>query len=108
MATVLAVRPPGRYGALRLHDERVISFEEKPLGDGGYINGGYFVLSHGCLEHIDGDASSWEGEALVRIAEAGQLNAFRHEGFWKPMDTLRDRNELEQLWADGSAPWKVW
>ena len=108
MATVLAVRPPGRYGALRLSDDQVTSFEEKPIGDGGYINGGYFVLSQSCLDEIDGDSSSWEGEALVRIAATGQLNAFRHEGFWRPMDTLRDRNELEQLWSSGSAPWKVW
>lgn len=107
-ATVLAVRPPARYGALRLNGDRVEAFEEKPLGDGGYINGGYFVLSRDCLGDIAGDASSWEGEALVEIARDGQLGAYRHEGFWRPMDTLRDRNDLEDLWASDRAPWKVW
>lgn len=108
LATVLAVRPPGRYGALRLDGDHVESFEEKPLGDGGYINGGYFVLSRDCMTEIAGDHTSWEGEPLGRLAQRGELGAYRHDGFWKPMDTLRDRNELEELWASGRAPWKVW
>lgn len=108
LATVLAVRPPGRYGALRLGGDRVESFEEKPLGDGGYINGGYFVLSRECMAEIAGDNTSWEGDPLAQLAQRGELGAYRHDGFWKPMDTLRDRNELEELWASGRAPWKVW
>ncbi len=108
LATVLAVRPPGRYGALRLEGDRVESFEEKPLGDGGYINGGYFVLSRECMEEIAGDHTSWEGDPLTQLARRGELGAYRHDGFWKPMDTLRDRNELEDLWAGGRAPWKKW
>lgn len=108
LATVLAVRPPGRYGALRLKGDRVESFEEKPLGDGGYINGGYFVLSRKCMAEIAGDHTSWEGDPLAQLAQRGELGAYRHDGFWKPMDTLRDRNELEDLWASGRAPWKIW
>jgi glucose-1-phosphate cytidylyltransferase len=108
LATVLAVRPPGRYGALRLKGDRVDSFEEKPLGDGGYINGGFFVLSQECIGEIEGDNTSWEGDPLPKLAERGQLGAYRHDGFWRPMDTLRDRNELEDLWAGGRAPWKIW
>ena len=108
LATVLAVRPPGRYGALRLEDNRVRAFEEKPVGDGGYINGGYFVLSTDCLADIAGDDTSWEGDPLEAMARRDELSAFRHDGFWRPMDTLRDRNELEDLWASGRAPWKIW
>lgn len=108
LATVLAVRPPGRYGALRLEGDRVESFEEKPLGDGGYINGGYFVLSRQCMAEIAGDHTSWEGDPLAQLAQRGELGAYRHDGFWKPMDTLRDRNELEDLWGSGRAPWKIW
>jgi glucose-1-phosphate cytidylyltransferase len=107
-ATVAAVKPPGRYGALQLSHKRVIGFSEKPRGDGGLINGGFFVLSPKCLDHIEGDQSSWEGEPLVRLAREGQLMAFKHEGFWQPMDTLRDKNSLEELWGSGKAPWNVW
>ncbi|OIP10931.1 MAG: glucose-1-phosphate cytidylyltransferase [Betaproteobacteria bacterium CG2_30_68_42] len=107
-ATVVAVRPPGRYGALRLLGDRVEGFTEKPRGDGGFINGGFFVLSPECIEVIDGDRCSWEGDALGRLAERGQLMAFRHDGFWQPMDTLREKNLLEELWAAGRAPWKAW
>jgi len=107
-ATVVAVRPPGRYGALRLLGDRVEGFTEKPRGDGGFINGGFFVLSPECIELIDGDRCSWEGDALGRLAERGQLMAFRHDGFWQPMDTLREKNLLEELWAAGRAPWKAW
>jgi glucose-1-phosphate cytidylyltransferase len=107
-ATVAAVQPPGRYGALQMQGERVAGFSEKPRGDGGLINGGFFVLSPQCLDLIEGDHSSWEGEPLARLAEQGQLMAFAHQGFWQPMDTLREKNLLESLWDSGRAPWKVW
>lgn len=108
-ATVTAVRPPGRFGALDLGaDDRVAGFAEKPLGDGGWINGGFFVLSPAVLEEIEGDATAWEEAPLRSLAESGRLMAFRHQGFWQPMDTLRDRNRLEQLYAEGRAPWKLW
>jgi glucose-1-phosphate cytidylyltransferase len=107
-ATVAAVQPPGRYGALQMDGERVAGFSEKPRGDGGLINGGFFVLSPRCLDLIKGDDTSWEGEPLVRLAEMGQLMAFPHQGFWQPMDTLREKNLLESLWDSGEAPWKVW
>lgn len=107
-ATVAAVQPPGRYGALRMDGNHVTGFTEKPRGDGGLINGGFFVLSPQCLDLIEGDRSSWEGEPLVHLAEVGQLMAFPHRGFWQPMDTLREKNLLESLWDSGKAPWKVW
>jgi glucose-1-phosphate cytidylyltransferase len=108
LATVAAVKPPGRYGALQLNGSEVTGFLEKPMGDGGRINGGFFILSPECLGLIDGDDSSWEGEPLSRLAETGQLMAFEHNGFWQPMDTLRDKNQLEKLWLSGNVPWKVW
>ena len=108
LATVTSVLPPGRYGALKMQGAEVIGFSEKPRGDGGLINGGFFVLSPMCLEFLTNDRSSWEGEPLVRLAERNQLMAFEHNGFWQPMDTLRDKNLLEELWAAGRAPWKVW
>jgi glucose-1-phosphate cytidylyltransferase len=108
LATVAAVRPPGRYGALRMDGDRVTGFTEKPPGDGGLINGGFFVLSPRCLELIEGDRTSWEGAPLATLAERGELAAFPHDGFWQPMDTLRDRTQLEDLWASGRAPWRVW
>jgi glucose-1-phosphate cytidylyltransferase len=107
-ATVTAVRPPGRYGALRMEDKRVAGFTEKPRGDGGLINGGFFVLSPRCIDLIEGDESSWEGAALSLLAEKNQLMGFEHDGFWQPMDTLRDKTLLEQLWDSGQAPWKIW
>ncbi len=107
-ATVAAVQPPGRYGALQMAGERVAGFSEKPRGDGGLINGGFFVLSPKCLDLIEGDQASWEGEPLTRLAELGQLMGFSHQGFWQPMDTLRDKNLLESLWDSGKAPWKAW
>jgi glucose-1-phosphate cytidylyltransferase len=107
-ATVTAVRPPGRYGALQLEDLQVSGFTEKPPGDGGLINGGFFVLSPKCLDLIEGDVTSWEGEPLTNLASKGELMAFEHGGFWQPMDTLRDKNHLEELWHSGNAPWKVW
>lgn len=107
-ATVTAVQPPGRYGALQLEGAKVAGFTEKPRGDGGLINGGFFILSPKCIDLIEGDQSSWEGYPLVRLSRDGQLMAFEHKGFWQPMDTLREKNLLEELWASGNAPWKVW
>lgn len=108
LATVTAVLPPGRYGALEREGDQVKRFTEKPRGDGGLINGGFFVLSPRVVDLIEGDETSWEGEALTRLASAGEMMAFEHHGFWQPVDTLRDRNMLEELWASGAAPWKVW
>jgi len=108
LATVTAVQPPGRYGALETAGDKVTGFTEKPRGDGGFINGGFFVLSPKCIQFIDGDHSSWEGEPLTRLAADGELMAFAHKGFWQPMDTLREKNHLEELWASGNAPWKIW
>ena len=106
LATVTAVQPPGRYGALEMDDLIVSGFIEKAKGDGGWINGGFFVLSPNCLGLIEDDLTAWEGEPLTRLAREGQLMAFKHDGFWQPMDTLRDKNQLEALWATGAAPWK--
>lgn len=108
LATVTSVQPPGRYGALERSGDQVLGFTEKPRGDGGWINGGFFVLSPKVLGYIDGDHVSWEAAPLERLAKEGQLHAFEHGGFWQPMDTLRDKNHLEQLWQSGEAPWKQW
>jgi len=107
-ATITAVQPAGRYGALRMKGNQVVGFTEKPLGDGGAVNGGFFVLTSSCLSSIKGDRSSWEAETLPKIATDGELQAFEHKGFWQPMDTLRDKNQLESLWNTGKAPWKIW
>lgn len=108
-ATVTAVQPPGRYGALQIGDfADVQSFQEKPQGDGGWVNGGFFVLEPDVIDRILGDEIIWEQEPLKGLAADGQLTVYRHKGFWQPMDTLRDRNHLEDLWAQGKAPWKVW
>jgi len=107
LATVTSVQPPGRFGALVTKGSRVLSFKEKPEG-GGAINGGFFVLSPAVIDYIDGDSTVWEGEPLERLAGEGQLAAYSHPGFWHPMDTLRDRNQLEAMWSSGKAPWKVW
>jgi glucose-1-phosphate cytidylyltransferase len=108
LATVTAVSPPGRYGALERSGQVVTGFAEKPRGDGGRINGGFFVLSPQVLDLIEGDNVSWEGGPLESLVAEGQLMAFEHDGFWQPMDTLRDKNHLEELWQSGRAPWKVW
>ena len=108
LATITAVQPPGRYGALALDGAAVRGFAEKPPGDGGWINGGFFVLSPRCIEMIEADQTPWESEPLTRLATEGQLMAFEHSGFWQPMDTLREKNLLEQLWLSGKAPWKMW
>ena len=107
-ATVTAVRPPARYGALQLDGTEVQGFVEKPEGEGGFINGGFFVLSPRCIDRIEADHSSWEGEPLMGLARDGELQAYFHEGFWQPMDTLRDKNHLESLWQSGAPPWKTW
>ncbi|MEO8131065.1 MAG: glucose-1-phosphate cytidylyltransferase, partial [Bryobacteraceae bacterium] len=108
LATVTATRPPARFGALELHDETVTGFLEKPLGEGGWINGGFFVLEPEVLQYLDGDDTVWEREPLSRLASCGELAAYRHEGFWQPMDTLREKHYLESLWVGGNAPWKRW
>ena len=110
LATVTATRPPGRYGAVVLDPQGVVDhFEEKPLGDGGWINGGFFVLSPGVFDYIDQSQNViWEKEPMERLSREKQLLAYRHDGFWQPMDTLRDKNHLEELWSGGRAPWKVW
>jgi len=107
-ATLTATFPPGRFGALDMQGDKVRSFQEKPKGDGAMINGGFFVLSPSVIDYIADDASVWEREPLERLAAEGQLAAFKHGGFWQPMDTLRDKTHLEELWACGRAPWKVW
>jgi glucose-1-phosphate cytidylyltransferase len=107
-ATITAVQPPGRFGALEISDGKVTAFKEKPVGDGGQINGGFFVLSPRILDRIAGDETDWEREPLEGLAASGQLSVFKHDGFWQPMDTLRDKSHLEELWASGNAPWKTW
>lgn len=108
LATVTAVQPPGRYGALAMESDTVLGFHEKPQGDGGWINGGFFVLKPQCLAYIDGDETPWEATPLTKLAACGELRAYKHTGFWQPMDTLRDKTQLEQLWESGHAPWKIW
>ncbi len=107
-ATLTAVYPPGRFGALDLKDHKVTTFKEKPKGDGGMINGGFFVLSPSVLSLLKDDSSVWEQEPLEHLAKSHQIAAFQHSGFWQPMDTLRDKNYLEDLWSSGHAPWKIW
>ncbi|WP_226346536.1 glucose-1-phosphate cytidylyltransferase [Agilicoccus flavus] len=109
-ATMMAVQPAGRFGALVLgaNETKIESFQEKPQGDGAWINAGYFVLEPSVIDYIDGDDTVFEQDPLRNLAHAGQLNAYKHAGFWQPMDTLRDKNLLETLWSEGKAPWKVW
>lgn len=107
-ATLTATLPPGRFGALDFDGQKVRNFKEKPSGDGGMINGGFFVLSPEVLSYIDGDHSIWERAPLEKLANEGELAAYQHPGFWQPMDTLRDKVHLEELWQSGKAPWKVW
>lgn len=110
LATLTATQPEGRFGMLSLEADQhtVHAFKEKPTGDGGWVNGGFFVLDPKVLDYIEGDLTVWENEPLQRLASEGQLAAFRHTGFWQPMDTLRDKFVLEELWKSGNAPWKVW
>ncbi|MBY0579326.1 MAG: glucose-1-phosphate cytidylyltransferase [Burkholderiales bacterium] len=108
LATVTAVQPPGRFGALNLDGHKVTGFQEKPHGDGGWVNGGFFVLSPRVIDYIEGDSTIWERAPLERLAAEGMLSTYKHDGFWQPMDTLRDKNHLEELWVSGRAPWKSW
>jgi glucose-1-phosphate cytidylyltransferase len=108
LATLTATQPPGRFGALQIVNSRVVTFEEKPMGDGSWVNGGFFVCSPKVFDYIEGDKTVWEREPLERLAREGQLSTYLHNGFWQPVDTLRDKNYLEQLWDKGAAPWKVW
>jgi glucose-1-phosphate cytidylyltransferase len=108
LATLTTTQPPGRFGAINFEGNSVTSFQEKPQGDGGWINGGFFVLSPKVLDYIEGDSTIWEREPMEKIASEGQMSAYFHTGFWQPMDTLRDKNHLEELWASGKAPWKTW
>ena len=108
LATILSVQPPGRFGALDLDGSQVKGFIEKPTGDGGWVNAGFFVLSPKVIDLIEGDSTVWEVEPLKELAAAGQLVAYPHRGFWQPMDTLRDKNQLEEMWNSGNAPWKRW
>ena len=107
LATVTAVSPPGRFGALVVEGDKVLDFREKPAGE-SWINGGFFVLSPQVLDYIEGDATVWEREPMERLAQERQLSTFLHDGFWQPMDTLRDKNQLEEMWSSGKAPWKIW
>jgi len=109
-ATMTAAQPPGRFGAFTLgsNESQVRSFREKPSGDGAWVNAGFFVLEPQALDYIEGDSTVWEAEPLERLAKGGQLSAYKHTGFWQPMDTLRDKTYLEELWDNGTAPWKVW
>jgi glucose-1-phosphate cytidylyltransferase len=107
-ATLTATNPPGRFGALSITDNKVSNFKEKPQGDGALINGGFFVLTPDIFEYIDNDNVTWEREPLEKLAHQGELAAFQHHGFWQPMDTLRDKTYLEELWSNNTAPWKVW
>ena len=110
LATLTAVQPPGRFGAFTLHkgQDSIATFHEKPTGDGAWVNGGFFVLESEVLNYIEGDNTVWEREPMEQLAQQGQLSAYRHSGFWQPMDTLRDKMYLEDLWVKGKAPWKVW
>lgn len=108
VATLTSVQPPGRFGAIDVKRQKVVGFAEKPAGDGGWINGGFFVLSPRVFDYIKGDRTIWEREPMDRLARESNLSAFRHQGFWQPMDTLRDKIYLEELWNSGKAPWKIW
>jgi glucose-1-phosphate cytidylyltransferase len=108
LATISAAQPPGRFGALHFENEKVTGFIEKPEGDGGWINGGFFVLSPKAIDYIDSEETIWEQQPLERIARDQQLSAYLHKGFWQPMDTLREKDYLEELWTSGKAPWKMW
>jgi glucose-1-phosphate cytidylyltransferase len=108
LATVTATQPPGRFGAIEFSENQVLSFKEKPRGDGAWINGGFFVLSPKVIDYIDGGHTLWEQEPMHRLATECQMSAYFHKGFWQPMDTLREKHLLEELWQSGKAPWKVW
>jgi glucose-1-phosphate cytidylyltransferase len=108
LATVTAVRPPARFGRMTIHDDAVVAFNEKPEASEGWINGGFFVLNSRVLDYIEGDDTSWEQAPVIRLAHENQMSSYKHTGFWSCMDTLREKNMLEDLWRAGNAPWKVW
>ena len=108
LATMTATQPPGRFGAITIDGRKVAGFQEKPSGDGAWINGGFFVLSPKVIDYIESDSTLWEREPMERLAKDGEMSVYRHAGFWQPMDTLRDKNYLEDLWVSGKAPWKTW
>jgi glucose-1-phosphate cytidylyltransferase len=110
LATLTAAQPPGRYGAFKLGstENKITAFKEKPNGDGAWVNSGFFVLEPGVMDYIDGDATTWEKEPMEKLATNGELAAYKHSGFWQPMDSLRDKHVLEDLWQSGKAPWKIW
>ncbi|MDQ2818404.1 MAG: sugar phosphate nucleotidyltransferase, partial [Candidatus Eremiobacteraeota bacterium] len=108
LATVTATTPPGRFGVLTVSRDKIISFQEKPAGEGGLVNGGYFVLSPAVIDYIEGDATVWEKEPMEKLAREGNLSAYLHAGFWQPLDTLRDKTLLNDIWDAGQAPWKAW
>lgn len=108
LATLTATKPPGRFGSINMSENKIINFQEKPEGDGAWINGGFFILSPKVLDYIEGDETIWERAPMERLAKEGQISAYLHEGFWQPMDTLRDKTHLEELWSSDKAPWKMW
>jgi glucose-1-phosphate cytidylyltransferase len=108
LATLTAVQPPGRFGAIKLDKNKIIGFQEKPEGDGGWINGGFFVLSPKVIDYITDETTVWEASPMEKLAVNGELSAYFHYGFWQPMDTLREKKYLEDLWQSGKAPWRIW
>ena len=108
ISTVTSVQPPGRWGILDIKKDKISNFKEKPSGDGSWINGGFFVLEPKVFDYIEGDSTIWEREPLEKLAKEHQLSAYKHAGFWRPLDTLRDKNQLDELWNNGKAPWKIW
>ncbi len=108
LATITSVQPPGRFGVLNMENDKITNFKEKPIGDRNWINGGYFILEPSVIDYIQNDSTVWEEEPLEKLAKEGQLSAYKHTGFWHPLDTLREKNILEELWSSGKAPWKNW
>ena len=108
LATLTAIQPPGKFGALNIENNKISTFKEKPLGDGNWVNGGYFILEPEVFDYIEGDSTIWEREPLEKLSQEGRLSAYKHKGFWHPMDTLYDKNQLEQMWDSGKSPWKIW
>ena len=108
LATMTAVQPPGRFGAIKVDKNRILGFQEKPEGDGGWVNGGFFILSPKVINYIEDESTVWEGSPMETLAEEGEISAYYHLGFWQPMDTLREKKYLEELWQSGKAPWRIW